>query len=127
MPLTQKDLDAQTEKLVKLIKSKVSGVEARLKKEIINSEKNMEGKFGKFERNMNRRFEFQKQELESRLDDKFETNRRLLVNDMQNFQDKIITEIKSIKQETQVNSGHRRTLDDHEIRIQKVEKHLFSN
>ncbi|NCP47440.1 hypothetical protein COT86_01075 [Candidatus Collierbacteria bacterium CG10_big_fil_rev_8_21_14_0_10_43_36] len=127
MPLTQKDLDAQTEKLVKLIKSEVSGVEARLKKEIINSEKNMEGKFGKFEQNMNRRFEFQKQELESRLDDKFETNRRLLVNDMQNFQDKIITEIKSIKQETQVNSGHRRTLDDHEIRIQKVEKHLFSN
>ena len=138
MPLTQKDLDAQTEKLVKLIKSEVGGVETRLKKEIGMFEKNMDGKLGVFEKNMDgklgvfeknmeRRFEFQSKQLTSYLDDKFETNRRLLVDNMQNFQDEIVTEIKSIKQETQVNSNHRRTLDDHEARIKKVEKQLFSN
>lgn len=42
---------------------------------------------------MEKRFKFQEKQLLSHIDDKFETNRRLLVNEMQNFQDAIITEI----------------------------------
>lgn len=76
---------------------------------------------------MKRQLSFQKKELESHLDRKFENNRRKLVDEMQNFQDAIITEVKSVKQETIVNSGHRVTLTDHETRLSKIEKHLFSN
>lgn len=66
-PITQKDLASQTENLVKLIKSENSELRA----------------------DMEIRFAFQKRHLESFLDEKFETNRRELVNEMQNFQDAI--------------------------------------
>lgn len=94
MPLSQKDLDIQTEKLANMFKSQ---------------------------------FKLQKHALETYIDDKFETNRRLMIDEMHNFQDAIITEVKEIRQETDVNSSHRRTLTDHEGRISKIEKAVFSN
>ena len=113
---SQKDLQAQTENLAKLIKSEVGGLRTEMKSEI-----------GGLRSDMEKRFKFQEKNLLSHIDDKFETNRRLLVNEMQNFQDAIITEVKAIKQETIVNSSHRVTLTDHETRLSKVERHLFSN
>ena len=139
---SQKDLQAQTENLAKLIKSEVGGLRTEMKSEIgglrtefkadlskeigsVRSELSKE--IGSVRSDMKKQFAFQRQELVSYLDDKFETNRRLMVDDMQNFQDAIITEVKAIKQETIVNSSHRVTLTDHETRLSKVERHLFSN
>jgi len=69
---TQKDLQDLTKNLTKslteLLKTEIGGLRSEFKTQ----------------------FKFQRQELESYLDDKFETNRRLLVDDMQNFQDAII-------------------------------------
>ena len=66
-------------------------------------------------------------ELKDYIDDKVETLRRNIVDDVQNFQDAVITEVREIKQETIVNASHRKILTDHEIRLTKVESHLFSN
>ena len=128
---SQKDLQAQTENLAKLIKSEVGGLRTEMKSEIgglrTEFKADLSKEIGSVRSDMKKQFAFQRQELVSYLDDKFETNRRLMVDDMQNFQDAIITEVKAIKQETIVNSSHRVTLTDHETRLSKVERHLFSN
>ena len=61
------------------LKSEIGGLRSEMKSEI-----------GGLRSEFKTQFKFQRQELESYLDDKFETNRRLLVDDMQNFQDAII-------------------------------------
>jgi len=69
---TQKDLQDLTKNLTKslteLLKTEIGGLRSEFKTQ----------------------FNFQRQELESYLDDKFETNRRLLVDDMQNFHNIVI-------------------------------------
>lgn len=146
MPISQQDLDTQTAKLAKLIKSEIGGlrsgfksdlnkevgglrseIKSDLNKEIGGLRSEMKTEIGGLRSDMEKRFKFQEKQLLSHIDDKFETNRRKLVNEMQNFQDAIITEVKNIKQETIVNSSHRQILTDHEKRITKVEKAVFSN
>jgi len=50
--------------------------------------------------------------------------RRDLNNDILNFKDEIIGEIKTIKLETSVTASYRPILTDHEKRISTLEKHL---
>ena len=109
------------------LSKEIGSVRSELSKEIGSVRSELSKEIGSVRSDMKKQFAFQRQELVSYLDDKFETNRRLLVDDMQNFQDAIITEVKAIKQETIVNSSHRVTLTDHETRLSKVERHLFSN
>ncbi len=66
-------------------------------------------------------------ELKEYIDEKVETLRRNIVDDVQIFQNAVITEVREIKQETSVNTSHRTILTDHETRLSKVEKHVFSN
>ncbi len=66
-------------------------------------------------------------ELKEYIDEKVETLRRNIVDDVQIFQDAVITEVREIRQETSVNTSHRTILTDHETRLSKVEKHLFTN
>lgn len=55
--------------------------------------------------------------LTSYLDDKFESHRRQIVDEIQTFEDHFMKETKTLSQEMLVNSG----------RLTKVEDHLFSN
>ena len=66
-------------------------------------------------------------EFKDYIDDKIETLRRDIVDNVQDFQDAVITEVRGIRQETAVNTSHRKILTDHETRLTKVEAHLFSS
>lgn len=79
------------------------------------------------QKEMRQGFENQKLELKEYIDDKVETLRRNIVDDVQSFQDAVITEVKELRQESAVNASHRKILTDHETRLTKVETHLFSN
>jgi hypothetical protein len=135
MPAKQSDIQT----ILHLIKSEsektrkeiTESIESKLDTKISGIESKLDAKFSSFEsrvkKEMNKGFEIQKQELKEYLDDKFETHRRNIVDNVQTFQDAVITEIREIRIETAVNSSHRKVLDDHEIRISKVEKHVYAN
>lgn len=56
------------------------------------------------------------------LDKKFVTKDEFVT-----FEDHILGEIRTLFQENLVNSSHKREINDHEARITKVEKAVFSN
>mgnify|MGYP001563856651 CR=1 FL=1 len=110
--VTKKDLEELTKNITKVIRSESS----KLDKKLTTQSKQID-----------RRFEFQSELLEQHLETQLEETLKTLRSDNLNFKDEIISEIVTLRQETSVNSSHRLLLTDHEQRISKVEKHLFSN
>ena len=56
--------------------------------------------------------------------EEFEDAMRIQNNNILNFKDEILTEIVELRQETDVNSSFRQKFDNHETRIQHLEKAL---
>jgi hypothetical protein len=56
--------------------------------------------------------------------EEFEDAMRIQNNNILNFKDEILTEIVELRQETTVNSSFRQKFDNHEARIQHLEKAL---
>ena len=50
-----------------------------------------------------------------------------LKNDILNFKDEIMGEVKDLREEVSVTAGYRPLIADHESRITKLEKHSLAN
>ena len=97
--VTKKDLEELTKNITKVIRSESSKLDKKLTAQ---------------SKQIDHRFEFQSELLEQHLEIQLEETLKTLRSDNLNFKDEII-------------SSHRLLLTDHETRISKVEKHLFSN
>jgi hypothetical protein len=67
-------------------------------------------------------FNFIKQDLMTKQE--FLDTMQLQNNNILNFKDEIITKIRALRQKTDVNSSFRQKFDNHETRIQHLEKAL---
>ncbi len=56
----------------------------------------------------------------------FEDERRELRNEIQNFEDHVITEIRELRQETDVNSSFRSKIDKQDKRLDRLETAVFN-
>ncbi len=112
------------EKLTKLYESNASKTEEKLTKLYESNASKTEEKLTKL---IKTQFKFYSEVLGDRVEYQLEEATKVLHSENLNFKDEIISEIKDLRQETTVNSSHRRILTDHEARISKVETHLFSN
>ncbi|OGD82976.1 hypothetical protein A2572_03485 [Candidatus Collierbacteria bacterium RIFOXYD1_FULL_40_9] len=123
-PVTQKDFQKFTKEIIEIIKDNGLNSEARLGKVIDNKSKESEARLSKV---IKKQFKFYSEQLADKVEYQVEEAVKELKSENLNFKDEIISELKDIRQETSVNTSHRKILTDHETRLTKVENHIFSN
>lgn len=67
-----------------------------------------------------------REEFIERFADKNDLKRFALKDDLVSFKDEILGEIKSLREEVTIVTGYKNQIEDHEVRIEKLEKTIQS-